>query len=301
VAADVTIRRLGHGVKTGSLCDHRGMTKRGSGPDFVEALARGLDVLTSLGATAQPMSLREVADDAGLARPTARRLLLTLIELGYVRVDQGAFTLTPRVLDLGMAYVGSLGLWEIARPHLESLVGETGESSSMAQLDGGDIVYVARVAVPKIITLRVEIGTRFPALVTSQGKVLLAALSADALAAALCEPSRSALPPLLPRDPAAVRVELDTVRARGWALADEELAPGVRSVAVPVRDGAGVVRAAMNVTVHAAETPVETLVEDYLPRLIVAASNVSADWARRDARPHIEIAPLGAEAWPGTG
>jgi IclR family pca regulon transcriptional regulator len=296
----MTIRRCGHGVKTGSLCDHRGMTKRGSGPDFVEALARGLDVLTSLGTTTQPLSLREVADQAGLARPTARRLLLTLIELGYVRVDQGAFALTPRALDLGMAYVSSLGVWELARPHLESLVGQTGESSSMAQLDGGDIVYVARVAVPKIITLRVEIGTRFPALVTSQGKVLLASLNADALAAALSEPSRSGLPPLLPRDPAAVRVELDTVRARGWALADEELAPGIRSVAVPVRDGAGAVRAAMNVTVHAAETTVETLVEEYLPRLIVAASNVSADWVRRDACPHVEVAPFGAEAWPGT-
>ena len=296
----MTIRRLGHGVKAGLLCDHRAMTKRGSGPDFVEALARGLDVLTSLGAISQPMSLREVADEADLARPTARRLLLTLIELGYVRVDQGAFALTPRVLDLGMAYVGSLGLWELARPHMESLVGQTGESSSMAQLDGGDIIYVARVAVPKIITLRVEIGTRFPALVTSQGKVLLAALNADELAAAMREPSRSGLPPLLPRDPAAVAVELDTVRARGWALADEELAPGIRSVAVPVRDGAGVVRAAMNVTVHAAETTVETLVGDYLPRLTVAASNVSADWARRDASPRIEVAPPSAEAWPGT-
>jgi IclR family pca regulon transcriptional regulator len=272
------------------------MTKRGSGPDFVEALARGLDVVASLGTTSQPMSLREVADEAGLARPTARRLLLTLIELGYVRMEQGAFTLTPRVLDLGMAYVGALGLWEVARPHLEALVGQTGESSSMAQLDGGDIIYVARVAVPKIITLRVEIGTRFPALVTSQGKVLLAALDSDALTATLREPSRSGLPPLLPRDPATVSAELETVRARGWALADEELAPGIRSVAVPVRDGAGRVRAAMNVTVHAAETTIATLVEDYLPTLIRAAGDVSADWARRDACPHAEVRPLAAEA-----
>jgi IclR family pca regulon transcriptional regulator len=272
------------------------MAGRGSGPDFVEALARGLDVVAALGASSRPMALREVADAAGLARPTARRLLLTLVELGYVRIEDGAFALTPRVLELGMAYIGGLGLWEVARPHMEALVAQTGESSSMAQLDGGDIVYVARVAVPKIITLRVDIGTRFPALVTSQGKVLLAALDPDALGAALGEPSRSGLPPLLPRDPAAVEEDLAEVRARGWALADEELAPGIRSVAVPVRDGSGQVRAAMNVTVHAAETSVETLVDSHLPKLLRAAGDVSADWARRDGRPHVDLSRLAAQA-----
>jgi IclR family pca regulon transcriptional regulator len=272
------------------------MTRRGSGPDFVEALARGLDVMAALGDASQPMGLREVADIAGLPRPTARRFLLTLAELGYVRIEDGAFALTPRVLELGMAYVGGLGLWEVARPHMEALVAQTGESSSMAQLDGGDIVYVARVAVAKIITLRVDIGTRFPALVTSQGKVLLAALDPDALGAALSEPSRSGLPPLLPRDRAAVDEDLAQVRARGWALADEELAPGIRSVAVPVRDGSGQVRAAMNVTVHAAETTVETLVDSHLPRLLRAAGDISADWTRRDARPHVELPGLAAGA-----
>ena len=123
------------------------------------------------------MSLAEVATPTGLARPTARRLLLTLEELGYVRSVDGSFSLTPKVITLGTAYVASLGLWEVARPHLEALVGQTGESSSMAQLDGSDIIYVARVSVPKIIALRVDIGTLFPAPQTSQGKVLLAALS----------------------------------------------------------------------------------------------------------------------------
>ena len=142
------------------------------------------------------MTLSEVAVAADLARPTARRLLLTLAELGYVRIGDNTFTLTPKVLNLGMAYVSSLGLWDIARPHLEALVAQTGESSSMAQLDGSDIVYVARVAVPKIIALRVDIGTRFPAERTSQGKVLLAALSEAEVAAVLAEPSRSGLPPV---------------------------------------------------------------------------------------------------------
>ncbi len=266
------------------------MAGRGNGPDFVEALARGLDVLSCFDASRPSMTLSEVALSAGLARPTARRLLLTLAELGYVRVHGGAFSLTPKVLGLGMAYVSSLGLWDIARPHIEALVARTGESSSMAQLDGGDIVYVARVAVPKIIALRVDIGTRFPAIRTSQGKVLLAALSEEAARAALAQPSRSGLPPYPERPEADVQRELIRVRAQGWALADEELAPGVRSVAAPVRDRTGTVRAAMNVTVHAAETSTEKLLGDYLPLLLETAGRVSADWALWQSRPHLQPA-----------
>jgi IclR family pca regulon transcriptional regulator len=270
------------------------MAGRGVGPDFVEALARGLDVLTCFDERRPRMSLAEVAAETGLARPTARRLLLTLEELGYVRGDEGAFTLTPRVMQLGIAYVGSLGLWDVARPHLAALVEQTHESSSMAQLDGSDIVYVARVAVPKIIALRVSIGTRFPALQTSQGKVLLAALEPAQLEAALAEPSRSGLPPFPARSASAITKELMTVRARGWALADEELAPGVRSIAAPVRDASGAVRAAMNVTVHAAETSVETLINDHLPRLLKAAGDVSADWSLWQSGPHLEVDPSAA-------
>jgi IclR family pca regulon transcriptional regulator len=265
------------------------MAGRGTGPDFVEALARGLDVLACFGADRPAMSLTEVAASAGLARPTARRILLTLEELGFVRSAGGAFSLTPKVLTLGMAYVGSLGLWDIARPHLEALVARTGESSSMAQLEGSDIVYVARVSVPKLIALRVEIGTRFPATRTSQGKVLLAALSPAELDTVLAQPSRAGLPAAVERDAGELRAELAEVRARGWALADEELAPGVRSVAAPVRDGTGTTRAAMNVTVHAAETSVDRLVGEYLPLLLRTAGEVSAEWALWQSRPHREV------------
>ena len=265
------------------------MAGRGEGADFVEALARGLDVLACFDADHRAMSLSDVATATGLARPTARRLLLTLEELGFVRSSAGAFALTPRVLTLGTAYVSSLGLWDIARPHLEALVARTGQSSSMSQLDGSDIVYVARVAVPRLIALRVDIGTRFPAAQTSQGKVLLAALGPDELSAALAEVSRSGLPPYTPRPRDLLDAELAQVRARGWALADEELAPGVRSVAAPVRDGTGAVRAAMNVTVHAAETSVEQLLSDHLPHLLRTAGDVSADWALWQSRPQAEV------------
>jgi len=265
------------------------MAGRGQGADFVEALARGLDILRCFSAERPMLTLTEVAAATRLARPTARRLLLTLEELGYVRATGNQFVLTPRVLTLGMAYVCSLGLWDIARPHMERLVAATHESSSMSQLDGSDIVYVARVSVPKLITLRVDIGTRFPAVYTSQGKVLLAALEPARLRAALAEPSQSGLPPRQPLDPDRFADELQATRARGWALADEELAPGIRSVAVPVRDGAGQVRAAMNVTVHAAETSLAVLTDEYLPLLLRTAGEVSADWALWQSRPQSEL------------
>ncbi len=159
----------------------------------------------------------------------------------------------------------------------------------MAQLDGIDIVYVARVAVPKIISLRVDIGTKFPAPVTSQGKVLLADLDEDTLDKLLLLESRSEVVKWDRSKSPSIKGELDLVRSRGWALANEELAPGVRSIAVPVRDMRGRVRAAMNVTVNAAETAISTLTDEYLPYLLKAAGDVSADWAAWQSRPIIQI------------
>lgn len=265
------------------------MPRDGAGPDFIEALARGLDVLTAFGAQRPVMSLAEVAAATGLARPTARRILLTLAELGYVRAGERGYVLTPRVLDLGIAYVDALGLWDVARPHLERLVARTGESCSIAQLDGSDIVYVARVAVPKIVALTVQIGTRFPALPTSLGKVALAALPPDELERVLAEPTRSGLTPRWRPDAAERDAVLREVRARGWALTDEQLAPGIRSVAAPLRDGEGRVIAGVNVNCHAAETSVDHLLEHHLPLLLQAAGDISADFARREALPRATL------------
>ena len=252
---------------------------RGAGPDFIEALARGLDVLRSFRPGSPSMALSEIAAITGLARPTVRRILITLEELGYVRAADRGYALTPRVLDLGMAYVNALNMWDVARPHMEKLVGQTNESTSMAQLDGSDIVYVARVAVPKIVTLAVTIGTRFPAPATSMGKVLLAALPPASVTAVLAEPSRSGITPRWQPSADELSTALREVRAKGWALADQDLAPGVRSVATGVRDGEGRVVAAINVTVHAAETSVETLLEEHLPRLLRTAADISHDWS----------------------
>jgi IclR family transcriptional regulator, pca regulon regulatory protein len=265
------------------------MGRSDTGPDFIEALARGIDVIRAFAPSKRSMVLSEVAEVTGLARPTVRRILLTLQELGYARLDGGAWSLTPRVLELGTSYVHSQGLWEIARPHMEDLVRQTGESTSIAQLDGSDIVYVARVAVPKIITFAVSIGTRFPALQTSLGKVLLAALSPAEVEEVLEQPSRSGISPRWQPGREERDQHLREVRARGWAVADEHLAAGIRSAAVPLRDGEGRVLAAMNVTVHAAETTLETLTEEHLPRLLAAAGRVSHDLALRDAVPQVTM------------
>jgi IclR family transcriptional regulator, pca regulon regulatory protein len=261
------------------------MAREDAGPDFIEALSRGLDVLRTFRPGRRVSTLSEIAADTGLARPTVRRILLTFQVLGYVRVAERGYSLTPRVLELGMAYIDSLDLWEVARPHMERLVAKTGESSSMAQLDSDDIVYVARVAVPKIVTLSVNIGTRFPAYATSMGKVLLAAQKFDDVVYPLGGPTRSGI--VAKWQPSREELEdaLREVRARGWALADQELAPGIRSIATGVRDGDGKVVAALNVTVHAAETSVEKLTRDYLPMLLHAAADISHDWARMSQLP----------------
>jgi IclR family transcriptional regulator, pca regulon regulatory protein len=191
------------------------------------------------------------------------------------------------VLELGMEYVNSLDMWDVARPHMERLVAETGESTSMAQLDGSDIVYVARVAVPKIVTLSVSIGTRFPAAATSMGKVLLAALDPARLEAVLAEPGRSGINARWRPDRPALEAALREVRAKGWALADQDLALGIRSIAAGVRNGDGTVLAALNVTVHAAETSVDKLTAEYLPLLLHAAADISHDWSLLDTAPMV--------------
>lgn len=256
--------------------------------EFVEALARGLDVVKAFGPTAFSLTVSDVAQRTGLARPTARRLLMTLEQLGYVRSVDGSYTLTTRTLELGTSYISALGMWEVARPHLLQLVARTGESSSMSQLDGSDIVYTARVPVAKIIAFSVKIGTLFPATATSMGRVLLADLDDDALESVLAMPSRSGVIPRVTPDRAQLDESLASIRERGWAMSDEMLSIGVRSIAAPVRGPNGRTAAAMNVTVHAAETTVERLTGEYLPLLLDTAAAVSEEWSNLALLPTVD-------------
>jgi IclR family pca regulon transcriptional regulator len=245
--------------------------------EYVQSLARGLAVIRAFDATSPELTLSDVARTTGLTRAAARRFLLTLVGLGYVRTDGRLFSLSPRVLELGYAYLSSLSLPEVALPHLERLVAEVHESASVSVLDDGDVVYVARVPTARIMRVTIAIGTRFPAYCTSMGRVLLAWLSPDELDASL---ERSPLERLTPRtttSPTALRTELDRVRAQGWAMVDQELEEGLRSIAAPIRDRTGRVVAAVNVSSHASRTTLESVRRDLLPPLLATAARVEAD------------------------
>src|SRR4051794_33761327 len=166
-----------------SVCEHRRVSDatRIRGADFVQSLERGLAVIRAFDADRPELTLSDVARATGLPRAAARRFLLTLAELGYVRGDGGRFSLRPRVLELGYAYLSGLGLPEVAQPHMEALVARVNESCSMSGLDDTDVVYVVRVPTRRIMAITLAVGTRLPAYATSMGRVLLAALPAAEL------------------------------------------------------------------------------------------------------------------------
>lgn len=249
-------------------------------PHFVQSLDRGLAVIRAFDGDAPELTLSEVARRTGLTRAAARRFLLTLVDLRYVATDGKAFRLTPGILRLGYAYLSSLSLPEIAEPHLERLVARVRESSSVSVLDGEDVVYVARVPVSRIMTVAINVGTRFPAYATSMGRVLLAGLSDRDLDAFLATARLDPLARGVVWSPAKLRAELDRVRGQGHALVDQELEEGLRSLAVPLRDRGGTVIAAANLSTHASRRTIEAMREDLLAPLLATAADIEADlWA----------------------
>ena len=246
-------------------------------PHFVQSLERGLAVIRAFDERHPELTLSDVARSTGLTRAAARRFLLTLADLGYVRTDGRWFTLTPRVLELGYAYLSSASLPEVAEPHLERLVADVHESSSVSVLDGEDIVYVARVPTSRIMTVSINVGTRFPAYATSMGRVLLAALDDAALDAYLAGVELRPLSPRTTTSPEALRAELAKVRRQGWALVDQELEEGLRSVAAPIRDRAGSAVGAVNLSAHASRMTIDAVRRTLVPPLLATAARIEAD------------------------
>jgi IclR family pca regulon transcriptional regulator len=248
--------------------------------DFVQSLERGLAVIRSFDAEHPQLTLSEVAARTGLTRATARRLLLTLGELGYVSADGRRFSLTPRVLDIGYAYLSSLNVQQIAQPYLEALSERVHESVSVTVLDGADVVYVARVPTKRIMTISLGLGSRLPAYCTSMGRVLLAEVPPEDLGAALPDRLEQHTDNTV-TSVADLAVVLKQVRAQGWALVDQELEMGLRSVAAPLRDSSGRAVAAMNISTQVARTPVEQIHEDLVPELVATAAQISEALAKR--------------------
>jgi IclR family pca regulon transcriptional regulator len=234
-------------------------------------------VIRAFDAEHRELALSDVARATGLTRAAARRFLLTLVKLGYVHFADGRFSLRPRVLDLGYAYLSSLSLPEVAQPHMESLVSKVNESCSISVLDDIEVVYVVRVPTRRIMSITLAVGTRLPAYATSMGRVLLAGLAEEELDERL---SRIDIQPLTShtvRDEKDLREAIATSGQQGWAAVDQELEEGLRSAAVPIRSAAGEVSAALNVSVHASRASMAALRREYLPHALEAAAAIEDD------------------------
>ena len=255
--------------------------ENGQEPYFVKSLERGLAVIRSFSADSPTMTLSEVAERTGMTRAAARRFLLTLKALGYVSLQGRQFALEPRVLDLGYSYLSSLPVWDIAEQHLEMLVDELHESSSVTVLDGFDIVYVARVPTKRIMQTNLSVGSRLPAYPSAMGRVLLAHLPPAELDAWLAQAELRPLTSRTITDPDQLRQSLDAIRRQGWGLVDQELEDGVRSVATPLHAPGGRVLAAINVSTHASRSTLTIMRERFLPRLLATAEAITQDLGRR--------------------
>ncbi|MFJ3672190.1 IclR family transcriptional regulator C-terminal domain-containing protein [Streptomyces sp. NPDC090106] len=265
------------GAGPSGLATWTGASKQELGREFIESLARGLTVLTAFGEGRAALTLTEVAKATGLARATARRALITYEHLGLVRAtEHRTFTLTPRVLSLGFPPLARTSLADIATPHLVGLSAGIHESASLAVLTpaGDEIQYTARVATNRVMSVNLTVGTRLPAYATSMGRVLLADVPVTAR-------TLGPLTPLTARtitDPTRLARLLTDVRAQGYALVDEELEAGLRSIAVPVRDRSGRVVAALNTAMHTTRRTPEECVTALLPHLRAAADAIERDF-----------------------
>ncbi len=251
------------------------------GDSYVQSFARGLEVIRSFSAAAPQQTLSKVAARTGLTRAGARRILLTLQTLGYVQSDGRLFALTPRILDLGFAYLSSMPMWSVAEPLMEALVATVKESCSAAVLEGGDIVYVLRVSTHKIMRIHLGVGSRLPAYCTSMGRMLLAALSDEEALERVQAVERAALTQRTLTDPAAILAAVRQARRQGWCLVDQELEEGLISMAAPVTGRGGRVVAALNISGQANRTSARVMRETMLEPLRRTAKAISQELANR--------------------
>jgi len=246
------------------------------GDSYVQSFARGLLVIRSFSNRAPRQTLSEVAAASGLTRAGARRILLTLQTLGYVETDGKLFALTPRILDLGFAYLSSLPIWNRAEPVMEALVQQVQESCSAAVLDAHEIVYVMRVPTQKIMRITLGVGSRLPAYCSSMGRMLLAGLPPEEARARLKASAPEALTRHTVTDIDTLMARIAQARRQGWCLVNQELEEGLISVAAPLIDRSGRTVAALNISGQANRTSAKVMQETMLPPLLEAAQRISA-------------------------
>jgi IclR family pca regulon transcriptional regulator len=252
------------------------MPDRSDSSDLVGSLQKGLDVMSILAAQPDGMTLTEMASAAGLTRAGARRLLLTLVASGYAAQDGRRFALTPRLLGLARQWLDGTSLWSFAEPHMRVVAERLKESCSAAVLSDEEIVYVARVPGQRIMSVALHVGTRLPAWCTSMGRVLLSGLDDDRLAAFLDRATIGRLTEKTVTDRVMLRGLISDAAIQGFAVVDEELEIGLRSIAVPIRNRAGRIVAAINVSTQSGRFTVAAMKREILPLLKSAASGIEA-------------------------
>jgi IclR family transcriptional regulator, pca regulon regulatory protein len=245
-----------------------------AGPDFLEALARGLRVLEAFNRERKALTLSDVAKLVDLPRASVRRTLHTLVQLGYAETDDRLFRLTPRVLTLAGAYLSSSAVSDILQPAIERLSEEVNETCSVAVLDGEEVMMIAHASPKRIIPVSAQIGFRLPAVATSLGRVLLAALDDRALDDFLTRLRPRKLTEYTLLDKRELRKAIVKVRADGYALADQEAEIGFRSIAVPLRKLDGRTIAALNIGVHTERMPLKAMHSSFFPRLHALAQEL---------------------------
>ena len=248
--------------------------------EVMGGLAKGLDVIRAFTRDSASLTLSEIASRARLPAATARRCLLTLMELGYVMQTGRNFLLRPRVLELGAAYLESMNIESLTKNHLEDLASRTGDSAALTVLDGTEIVYVARASVRTLIRLEAHVGSRFPAYPTSMGRVLLAGLDPERLARYFEQATITALTERTVTDRVRLKRLVDECRRVGYSAVEDELAYGVVAVAVPVRDGSGRVVAALNSSSHSRRIAKAKLVRERLTMLQETSAEISSELSR---------------------
>ncbi|PVG80642.1 IclR family transcriptional regulator [Nocardioides gansuensis] len=262
-------------------------TGSGSERDYVQSIERGFAVLLAFDADLPNPSLAELAQRTGLSRPAVRRILLTLQRLGYVAGSGGRWSLTPRVLTIGQHYAATHGIVEIAQPHLLRVAERTGDSASLAQLDGIDVVYVARVNARRVLSLNVDIGTRLPVHATSTGRVLVAFAASAVVDRVIEETGLPALTAHTITDSIVFRDALHHVRRTGYALVDSELEDGFVSAAVPIRDSKGAVVAALASSTSRGRRTPEDVEREVVPVLLEVAEDIGRDLELVLSRPRV--------------
>ncbi len=246
-------------------------------PDFMTSLARGLAVVQAFQERKRHLTIAQISHRTEIPRAAVRRCLHTLIKLGYATTDGRTYSLLPKVLTLGHAYLSSTPLAVSAQPYLDRMSEQLHEACNMATLEGDDILYIARSATTqRLISVDLSVGGRLPAYCTSMGRILLAALDDTSLGEDLDHAELVAKTSRTIHTPDALLECLQQVRQQGWCIVDQELEQGLRSIAVPVYDASGQVVAALNVSTHAGRVSRAELEQRFLPGLLSASRDLSA-------------------------